>query len=168
MTRLTILEYPDPRLRQRAEPVEVVDDSVRTLLDDLAQTLREAGGIGLAATQVNVHRRVVVVDLSAQKDTPLDLVNPEVIERSINGRCEESCLSLPGVVDNVARHLKVRVRALDRQGHPFEHLAEGLEAVCIQHEIDHLNGQLFIDRLSLFKRLKFRFSRPAPRPQASA
>jgi peptide deformylase len=154
MTTLKILEYPDPRLRTKARAVEAVDDTVRRLLDDLHETLRIAGGIGLAATQVDVHLRVLVMDLSKEKNTPLSLVNPELLERKTPGMCEESCLSLPGIVEAVPRDLWVKVRALGRDGAPFELEAEGLQAVCVQHEMDHLDGRLFTDRLSLFKRAR--------------
>lgn len=172
MALRAILEFPDPRLRQRAAPVASVDASVHQLLDDLLDTLRASGGIGLAATQIDDHRRVLVADLSGGTQPPLQLINPEVIARSIPARCEESCLSVPGVVEVVPRDAKLRVRALGRDGAPFELEAEGLLSACIQHEIDHLDGIVFVDRLSCLKRARVRrklekaassAGRPAPR-----
>ena len=156
MSRLEILHYPDPRLRRRAEPVSVVDDDVRRLIDDMFETMYEAPGIGLSAPQVNVARRVVTIDVSKDRSAPLCLVNPEV--RSVDGEMEteEGCLSVPGVYELVKRPERVRVSALDREGHPREIEAEGLLAVCIQHEIDHLDGRLFVDYLSRLKRRRIR------------
>ncbi|HIP53582.1 MAG TPA: peptide deformylase [Chromatiales bacterium] len=145
-----------PRLREKARPVEVVDENIRTLVSDMFETMYQAPGIGLAAIQVNVHKQVIVIDTSEEKNRPLCLINPEIIEREGEIRCEEGCLSVPGVFDNVTRAERVRVRALDREGEPFELEAEGLLAVCIQHEIDHLNGKLFVDYLSNLKRQRIR------------
>jgi peptide deformylase len=152
MAQLQILEFPDPRLRLRAQPVTQVDTALRTLIDDMFETMYAAPGIGLAATQVNVAKRVLVIDLSENHDQPLALINPEVLERSGVEETEEGCLSVPGYFDKVTRAEKVRVRALDRNGKQIEFEAEGLLAVCIQHEIDHLDGKLFLDYLSVLKR----------------
>lgn len=152
MTKLVILEYPDPRLRQTAEPVSSMDDAVRQLVDDLLETMYAANGVGLAATQVNVHKRVLVIDVSEERNDPLVLINPEILSAEGREIVEEGCLSLPGIYDKVQRATKIRVRALGRDGRPFERDAEGLLAVCIQHEIDHLEGQLFVDYLSELKR----------------
>ena len=156
MTRLTILEYPDPRLRTVAQPVAVVDDALRATIDDLFETMYAAKGIGLAATQANVHRRLMVIDISEEHNQPMVFVNPEVSERDCVGVMQEGCLSVPGYYDDVERAQKIRVRALGRDGQPFELEAEGLLAVCIQHEIDHLNGRLFVDYLSELKRTRVR------------
>jgi peptide deformylase len=156
MTRLTILEYPDPRLRTTAQPVEVVDDTLRTLIDDMFETMYAAKGVGLAATQVNVHRRLIVIDISEERNRPLVFINPEIIGREELGVTQEGCLSVPGIWEDVERARKVRARALDRNGKPFELEAEGLLAVCIQHEMDHLTGKLFVDYLSELKRQRIR------------
>jgi peptide deformylase len=157
MAKLTILEFPDPRLRTRAAPVVAVDESVRKLIDDMLETMYAAPGIGLAATQVNVHKRVLVADVSQEQDRPLAFVNPEIIEREGKTEAEEGCLSVPGIFDKLnARSARVVVRALDRDGKPFEMEAEGLLAVCIQHEMDHLEGKLFVDYLSDLKRTRIR------------
>lgn len=156
MTRLTILEYPDPRLRTAAAPVAVVDDAVRELAADMLETMYASKGIGLAATQVNVHRRLLVIDVSEERDQPHVFVNPEVVARDQVGSYQEGCLSVPGIYDDVERAQKIRVRALDRDGRPFELEAEGLLAICIQHEIDHLDGKLFVDYLSELKRQRIR------------
>jgi peptide deformylase len=157
MAKLTILEFPDPRLRTRAAPVTAVDDSIRTLIDDMLETMYAAPGIGLAATQVNVHQRVLVADVSQQQDQPLAFVNPEIIERDGKTEAEEGCLSVPGIFDKLTtRSARIVVRALDRHGKPFEMEAEGLLAVCIQHEMDHLEGKLFVDYLSELKRTRIR------------
>lgn len=152
MALLDILQYPDERLRHVATPVATVDDRIRALADDMLETMYAASGIGLAATQVGVDERVAVIDVSPDHDEPMVLVNPEILERTGEQESEEGCLSIPGVTDRVRRAARVRVRALDRQGEPFELEAEELLAVCIQHEIDHLDGRLFIDYLSLLKR----------------
>ena len=156
MARLTILEFPDPRLRTRAQPVEHVDGELRKLIDDMFETMYAAPGIGLAATQVNVHKRVLVIDISETRDQPLALVNPEVIQRQGIEETEEGCLSVPGIYDKVTRAERIRVRALDRNGKSIEMDADGLLAVCIQHEIDHLDGKLFVDYLSELKRTRIR------------
>lgn len=157
MARLTILEFPDSRLRTEAKPVAAVDDRIRQLVDDMLETMYAAKGIGLAATQVNVHERVVVMDLSEAGDEPMVFINPEV-DVLDDATCDydEGCLSVPGFYETVSRPEHVRLRALDRNGDPFEMEPEGLMAVCIQHEIDHLNGKLFVDYLSPLKRQRIR------------
>jgi len=152
MTKLAILEYPDPRLRTRAAPVADVDDRVRQLAADLLETMYAANGVGLAATQVDVHRRVIVLDVSQARNEPLVLINPELLSAEGKGPGEEGCLSVPGIYDNLSRATHIRIRALDLTGKPFEMDAEGLLAVCIQHEMDHLEGKLFVDYLSELKR----------------
>lgn len=157
MAKLTILEFPDPRLRTKAQPVAVVDDRIRRLIDDMFETMYDAKGIGLAATQVNVHERVVVVDLSEDGDQPQVFINPEIEVLDDNTQDhDEGCLSVPGFYETVTRPERVRVRALDRDGQPFEIEPEGLLAVCIQHELDHLDGKLFVDHLSALKRQRIR------------
>lgn len=151
MALLPILRYPDPRLHTRAQPVEVVDDSIRQLVRDMAETMYEAPGIGLAATQVNVHRRVVVIDVSEDRSELLALINPEILERDGEQVCEEGCLSVPGIYEKVSRAERIRVRALDENGQQREFDAEGLLAVCVQHEIDHLDGRVFVEYLSPLK-----------------
>ena len=152
MARLNILHYPDPRLRKPALPVETVDDRIRTLVDDMLETMYAAPGIGLAATQVNVQKRLVVMDVSEQKNQPLVFINPTLLEREGENESEEGCLSVPGFYETVHRAERVRVSALDRDGEPFELDASGLLAVCIQHEIDHLKGFVFVEYLSPLKR----------------
>jgi peptide deformylase len=156
MAILDILHFPDPRLRNKAKPVTQVDDSIRRLVDDMLETMYQAPGIGLAATQVNVAKRVVVIDLSEEKNEPLCLINPEILEKEGVGQIEEGCLSVPGVYESVNRADRIRFRALDRDGIPFEEEAEGLLAVCVQHELDHLDGKLFVDYLSSLKRQRIR------------
>ena len=153
MAILNILEFPDPRLRTIAKAVERVDDDLRQLIDDMFETMYDAPGIGLAATQVNVHKRLVVMDLSEDKNEPLVFINPEFESLTDEvDQYQEGCLSVPGFYENVDRPQKVKIKALDRDGQPFELIAEGLLAVCIQHECDHLNGKLFVDYLSTLKR----------------
>ena len=153
MAILNILEFPDSRLRTHAKPVAAVDESIRQLVDDMFETMYEAPGIGLAATQVNVHKRVVVMDLSEDRSEPLVLINPELEPLTDEmDQYQEGCLSVPGFYENVDRPQRVKVKALDRDGKPYELIAEGLLAVCIQHECDHLNGKLFVDYLSNLKR----------------
>jgi peptide deformylase len=156
MAMLDILHFPDPRLRNQARPVERVDDDVRQLIDDMFETMYAAPGIGLAAIQVNRPQRVIVMDVSEDRSQPLALVNPEILERHGVEEMDEGCLSVPGVYETVQRADRVRVRALDRAGEPFEMDADGLLAVCIQHEIDHLDGKLFVDYLSSLKRQRIR------------
>jgi len=156
MAILDILHFPDARLRNVAKPVKQVDDRVRKLVDDMFETMYQAPGVGLAATQVNEALRVIVIDTSENHDQPLALINPEILEKSGEGEMDEGCLSVPGVYETVRRAERVRVTALDRDGQPFERDAEGLLAVCIQHEIDHLDGKLFVDYLSSLKRQRIR------------
>ena len=157
MSLLTILEFPDPRLRKKASPVTVVDDALRNTIDDMFETMYNAPGIGLAATQVDLHKRLLVLDVSENKDTPMVFINPEieVLDSEPMGY-EEGCLSVPGYFDMVTRPRKILVKALDRNGAAFELEAEGLLAVCIQHEVDHLNGKLFVDYLSILKRQRIK------------
>jgi len=165
MARLPILEYPDPRLRIRANPVAAVDDETRTLVADMFETMYAAPGIGLAATQVDVHLRVIVADVSEDRDEPCCLINPEILSEEGEVSYEEGCLSVPDVFESVDRAERVRVRALDEQGEVREFDADGLLAICIQHEIDHLEGKLFVDYLSALKRgrLKKKFVKKAKR-----
>lgn len=157
MSKLTILEFPDPRLRTRATPVAAVTDATRQLVADMLETMYAAKGIGLAATQVNVHQRVVVMDVSENRDAPLVFINPEVeVLAPELHEYDEGCLSVPGFYETVARPENIRVRALNGAGEPFELRPEGLLAVCIQHELDHLDGKLFVDYLSPLKRLRIR------------
>jgi len=149
---LDILRFPDSRLRTVAKSVENVDDSVRTLIDDMFETMYAAPGIGLAATQVNVHQKIIVIDLSEEKSQPLVLINPMILERRGARDGDEGCLSVPDYYESVERAEYVRVEALDRDGNQYELEAEGLLAVCIQHEMDHLDGKLFVDYLSKLKR----------------
>lgn len=152
MALLTILQFPDPRLRRVAKPVEVVGDRERRLAADMLETMYEARGIGLAATQVNEGVRMLVLDLSETRDQPRVFINPEIIDRSGSQSCEEGCLSVPGLYAEVNRAERIRVRALGLDGDSFETDADGLLAVCIQHEIDHLDGKVFVDYLSPLKR----------------
>lgn len=156
MAILPILHFPDPRLRTRSQPVAKVDDSIRALIKDMFETMYQAPGIGLAAPQVNVFQRVIVVDVSEEANAPLALINPEIIESSGSEEMDEGCLSVPGIYESVQRAQWIKVKALDRDGNPFEMEANGLEAVCIQHEIDHLDGKLFVDYLSEIKRQRIR------------
>lgn len=153
MSLLTILHYPDPRLHTVAKPVVAVDSRIRQLVDDMLATMYEADGVGLAATQLDVHECVIVIDTSETRDQPRVLINPELIARSdemVLG--DEGCLSVPTVYDKVPRHARVSVRALGHDGQAYEFDAEGLEAVCVQHEMDHLLGKVFVEYLSLLKR----------------
>ncbi|MGD9659748.1 MAG: peptide deformylase [Porticoccaceae bacterium] len=157
MAILTILEFPDPRLRTIAKTVPQVDDRIRRLVDDMFETMYAAPGIGLAATQVDVHERVVVMDISEDGNSPLVFINPEVdIIGQEQQNYQEGCLSVPGFFEQVSRPSQIRVRALDRDGKPFELEPDGLLAVCIQHELDHLNGKLFVDYLSGLKRQRIK------------
>jgi peptide deformylase len=151
-----ILHFPDPRLRNRAQPVARVDDEICRLLDDMLETMYAAPGIGLAAIQLNVPSRVVSIDISEHGDQPLCLINPEILELAGSVETEEGCLSVPGIYEFVERAEWIRARALDRDGETFEFEAEGLLAVCVQHEIDHLDGKLFVDHLSQLKRQRIR------------
>ena len=156
MAILKILEFPDPRLRKKAAAVTDIDDDLRNLIDDMLETMYAAPGIGLAATQVDVHKRLLVADISPEKDDPRALINPEILEKDGTAISEEGCLSVPGYFEEVERAESIRVRYLDRDGAPVEKNAEGLLAICIQHEIDHLNGKLFVDYLSEAKRQRIR------------
>ncbi len=156
MAKLEVLHFPDPRLRQKAVPVDAVDPDIQTLAKDMVDTMYAEGGIGLAATQVNVQKRVVVMDLSEQHNEPMYLINPEIIDSEGNEKSQEGCLSVPGYFDYVERAEKVTFRYLDLEGKPQQVDADGLLAICIQHEIDHLNGKLFIDYLSPLKRQRLR------------
>ncbi|KFN50815.1 hypothetical protein N790_04970 [Arenimonas malthae CC-JY-1] len=152
MAKLPILEFPDPRLRTVAKPVGQVDDALRTLVDDMFETMYAAPGIGLAATQVDVHVRLLVLDVSEDKSRPMVFINPEILSADGHQVYQEGCLSVPGIYADVKRANQVRVRALDRNGEVFELDADGLLAVCIQHEMDHLAGKVFVDYLSPLKR----------------
>jgi peptide deformylase len=156
MALRTILEFPDPRLRTRAEPVTRFDAALGTLVDDMLETMYAAPGIGLAATQVDVHKRLIVIDISKEHNEPLVLVNPEILSREGDASTEEGCLSVPGIFDEVKRAAKVRVRAQDRNGETFERDFDDVLAVCVQHEMDHLEGRLFVDYLSDLKRERIR------------
>jgi peptide deformylase len=153
MALLKILRYPDPRLHTVAKPVAAVDARIRQLVDDMIETMYEADGVGLAATQVDIHERVIVMDTSEQRDQPSVLINPEIVERSEEMHTgDEGCLSVPAIYEPVQRHARVTVRALGRDGEPRQFEADGLTAVCIQHEMDHLVGKMFVEYLSLLKR----------------
>ncbi|MGH8195408.1 MAG: peptide deformylase [Woeseiaceae bacterium] len=156
MALLTILEFPDPRLRKTAAPVTAVDDALRRLIDDMFETMYAAPGIGLAATQVDIHQRVLVADVSVEKNAQHVLINPEILARDGVAITEEGCLSVPGYYEEVARANHIRARFIDRDGNDRDEEFEGLLAVCVQHEIDHLNGKLFVDYLSEAKRLRIR------------
>jgi peptide deformylase len=157
MALLPILRYPDPRLHTVAKPVAQVDERIRTLAADMLQTMYASDGVGLAATQVDVHERLLVMDTSEKRDQPLVLINPEVVWASPEmAVAEEGCLSVPQIYDKVERHARVKVRALNRDGEPFELDAEGLSAVCVQHEMDHLQGKVFVEYLSSLKRDRIR------------
>ena len=157
MARLSILRYPDPRLYTVARPVAEVDARIRRLVDDMLETMYEAEGVGLAATQVDVHERVIVIDTSEARDTPIVLINPELIEKSDEMTLgDEGCLSVPEIYDKVPRHARVKVRARDRSGETREFAAEGLLSVAVQHEMDHLLGKVFVDYLSPLKRSRIK------------
>jgi len=153
MSKLSILRYPDPRLHTVAKPVAVVDDRIRTLVDQMLELMYEADGVGLAATQVDVHERVIVIDTSEGRTEPLVLINPELVKVSAEKTfADEGCLSVPAIYDKVERHATVTVRALDRDGQPYEFDADGLLSICVQHELDHLQGKVFVEYLSALKR----------------
>jgi peptide deformylase len=168
MALRTILEFPDPRLRTRARPVTVFDSALGTLIDDLLETMYAAPGIGLAATQVDVHQRVLVLDVSPDRSQPLALVNPEIMAREGEESTEEGCLSVPGIFDQVKRAARIRLRAQDRSGAVSERDYEDILAVCIQHEMDHLDGKLFVDYLSDLKRERIRKKLDKERKERSA
>ncbi|MDD4914714.1 MAG: peptide deformylase [Methylococcales bacterium] len=152
MSLLTILEFPDRRLRTVAAEVHNVDAGIKSLIDDMLETMYAAKGVGLAATQVNVHKRIIVMDVSEDKDAPICLINPVIIEQAGEEETEEGCLSVPGFFEKVSRAEQVTVQALNREGKSVQLIAQGLLAVCIQHEMDHLLGKLFVDYLTVFKR----------------
>ena len=156
MAILNILNYPDDRLRTKAAPVENVDGRIAQLVDDMLDTMYAAPGIGLAATQVNVHEQIIVMDIGENKSQPLTFINPEIIAHDGVQAIDEGCLSVPGIYEPVDRARQIQVRAIDQQGNPFEMEAEDLLAVCIQHEMDHLRGKLFVDYLSQLKRQRIR------------
>ena len=157
MSKLAILRYPDPRLHKVARPVVAVDERIRRLVDDMLETMYSAEGVGLAATQVDVHERVIVIDTSEARDEPIVLINPELVETSAEMMlAEEGCLSVPEIYDKVSRHARVKVRAIDRSGESREFDAEGLLAVAVQHEMDHLLGKVFVEYLSPLKRSRIK------------
>jgi len=156
MALLNILHYPDERLHKVAKPIGTVDDTVRQLIDDMAETMYASKGVGLAATQVNMHVRLVVIDVSEDKTGITAYINPQIIERDGETEYEEGCLSVPGIYETVKRAERVRVRALDRDGKPFEVEADGLLAICLQHEIDHLDGKIFVEYLSQLKQSRIK------------
>ena len=156
MALLNILHFPDPKLRTKAQPVQVVDETIHRLVSDMFETMYAAPGIGLAATQVDFHQRVIVIDVTEDKSAPLCLINPEILSREGEQQYDEGCLSVPGFYEPVDRAAKIRIRALNEKGEQFEMDAEGLLAVCIQHEMDHLDGKLFVDYLSEMKRSRIR------------
>lgn len=166
MALLKVLHYPDPRLRIKAQPVPVVDANIRNLIDNMFETMYEAPGVGLAAPQVDRPLRLTVIDVTEDKSQPLCFINPEILARQGSQKMEEGCLSVPGVYELVSRAAKIRVRAINRQGERFEMEAEGLLATCIQHEIDHLEGNLFIDYLSVLKRSRVQKKMEKMRRQA--
>ena len=152
MALLPILQYPDPRLHTVAAPVTAVKEKIRRIINDMSETMYAAPGVGLAATQVNVHRRLIIIDISATRDQLKVFINPQIFASSGTSDCEEGCLSVPGIFDKVSRAERISVRALDANGRTFELEADGLLAVCIQHEMDHLEGKVFVDYLSRLKR----------------
>ena len=156
MSILTVLEFPDKRLRTKAKEVTVFDGVTTTLVDDMLETMYEYKGVGLAATQINVHQRVIVIDVSEDKDAPLCLTNPEIIEKDGVEESEEGCLSVPGFFENITRAEHIKIKALDKKGKVFEMEANELLSVCIQHEMDHLDGKLFVDYLSPLKRQRIK------------
>jgi len=171
MALLKILRHPDPRLRTVAQPVQTVNHRIHRLVDDMLETMYANLGVGLAATQVDVHERVIVMDVSEQRNEPLVLINPELLMRSAEmAMGEEGCLSVPGAVESVTRHVHVKMQALGRDGQFFELTAQGLLAVCIQHELDHLSGQVFVDKLSPLRRSRIleKLSRRLPATVAVA
>ena len=156
MAILNVLHYPDPRLRKKAQPVEQVDRETKQLVDDMFETMYQAPGIGLAATQANIQKRVIVIDISDDKSSPLCFINPEILASEGDEEMEEGCLSVPGIYEKVKRADRITVRALNREGESFEMQADGLLSVCIQHEMDHLEVKLFVDYLSELKRQRIR------------
>jgi peptide deformylase len=156
MAKLTILKYPDPRLYKKAEPVLEIDAGIRELVANMAETMYAAPGVGLAATQVDVHKRVIVIDVSETRDSLLVLINPEIVEREGSQYCDEGCLSLPGIYEPVERAERIRVQAVSLEGERFSLDADQLLAICIQHEMDHLEGKVFVEYLSQLKQTRIR------------
>lgn len=156
LSLLTVLEFPDKRLRKVAKPVTVFDHTIKTLLEDMLETMYEAAGCGLAATQVDIHQRIIVLDVSERKNEPLCLINPEIIEQIGEKESSEGCLSVPSFFENVTRAERIKVKVFDKEGSSFEIEADELLSVCIQHEIDHLDGKLFVDYLSPLKRQRIK------------
>jgi len=156
LTILTVLEFPDKRLRKKAAEVTVFDKKTENLVDDMLETMYDFKGVGLAATQVDIHQRVIVIDVSEEKDKPLCLINPEILEKKGSEESEEGCLSVPGFYENVKRAEEVEIKAWDKYGKSFEMKADELLSVCIQHEMDHLDGKLFVDYLSPLKRQRIK------------
>ncbi|MEM6514019.1 MAG: peptide deformylase [Pseudomonadota bacterium] len=156
MAKLTILEFPDPRLRKKAVPVEQIDDALRSTIDDMFETMYAAPGIGLAATQVDIHKRFLVADVSREQDEPRVFINPVIVEKDGVTASDEGCLSVPGYYEEVKRAEVIRLKYLDRDGEPHEEELDGLLAICVQHEIDHLDGKLFVDYISEAKRTRIR------------
>lgn len=156
MSVLTILEFPDDRLRKKAAAVKQVDNEISNLVDEMLDTMYAYKGVGLAATQVNIHKRIIVIDVSEEKDTPLCFINPEISVSQGEEESEEGCLSVPGFFEKVKRAEQITVKALDKQGKSFEMQADGLLSICIQHEIDHLEGKLFVDYISSLKRQRIK------------
>ena len=168
MAQRDILEYPDPRLNLPTNPVTLFDDDLGQLIDDLLETLHATKAVGLSAPQVNDRRAVLVLDLSDDASAPQVYINPEILAKAAWGLVEESCLSVPGIVGNVVRATEIRVRAQDRTGETFERDLTGMDAVCLQHEMDHLAGKLFIERLSIFRRLRIRAAAARARRRSAA
>ena len=156
MSILTVLEFPDKRLRTKAKKVTVFDGAIAALVDDMLETMYDARGVGLAATQIDVHQRIIVIDISEENDAPLCFINPEIIEKDGVEEEEEGCLSVPGFFEKIKRAKHVKVRAFDKQGKPFEMEADELLSICVQHEMDHLEGKLFVDYLSPLKRQRIK------------
>ncbi|MCK5121507.1 MAG: peptide deformylase [Methylomarinum sp.] len=156
MSILTVLEFPDKRLRTKAKKVTVFDGAIEALVDDMLETMYDARGVGLAATQIDVHQRIIVIDISEENDAPLCLINPEIIEKDGVEEEEEGCLSVPGFFEKIKRAKHVKVKAFDKQGKPFEMEADELLSICIQHEMDHLEGKLFVDYISPLKRQRIK------------
>jgi peptide deformylase len=156
MAILNILEYPDPRLRKKAAVVDNVDDAIRRIVDDMFETMYDAPGVGLAATQVNIQKRIIVIDISDEKNTPVCFINPELMDTDGLAESEEGCLSVPGIFEMVERPETIKLRAQGKDGVVFEIDADGLLATCVQHEIDHLEGKVFVDYLSNFKQQRIK------------
>ncbi|MCK4841268.1 MAG: peptide deformylase [Methylococcales bacterium] len=156
MSILTVLEFPDKRLRTKAKKATVFDEALKTLVDDMLETMYDFKGIGLAATQINIHKQIIVIDVSEEKNQPLCLINPEILEQQGEEESEEGCLSVPGFFENITRAEHIKIKAWDKQGEPFELEADELLSICIQHEMDHLQGKLFVDYLSPLKKQRIK------------